>query len=126
MTKKNKSGETEAHREALTRTLLDRRQELVDQVARLEDDLRRLDGNVDPELLEKGQEQAMARVLERLDEHDRIEIAAIERALERIRRGRYGICEACNEPIPLARQEAVPTTALCRPCAEMRETFERP
>jgi RNA polymerase-binding transcription factor DksA len=122
----SRSGETEAGREALTQTLLDRRQELIGQVARLEDDLRWLDGNVEPELLEEGQEQAMARVLERLDEHDRDEIAAIERALERIRRGRYGICEACNEPIPPARQKAVPTTALCRPCAEMREAFERP
>lgn len=111
--------------EEFGRTLLERRRHLLSQVAELEDDLRWLQTNVEPERVEEGQEQALAGVLERLDEHDRAEIDAIERALERIRDGRYGVCEACGVEIPLARLEAVPATALCQPCAEFREEFEK-
>jgi RNA polymerase-binding transcription factor DksA len=110
-----------ARSEAFRRTLIERRSQLLSQVTELESDLDWLQANVEPELLEEGQEQALAGVLESLDEHDRAELTAIDKALERIRQGRYGACESCGEAIPLARQLAVPTTALCRPCAEGRE-----
>ena len=42
----------------------------------------------------------------------------IEEALSRIRRGTYGICEACSRPIARARLNAVPWTHLCRECKE--------
>jgi len=107
--------------EAFRRTLIARRSQLLGQVAELESELRGLQDSVLPELLEEGQEEALAGVLESLDEHDRCEIAAIDAALERIRLGRYGACETCGEAIPFARQLAVPTAALCRPCAERCE-----
>ena len=101
--------------------LLGRRHQLLSQVARGEKDLLALATNVEPELLEEGQEQALAWLIERLDDHERAEIDSIARALERIDRGEYGICEDCRERIPLARLEAVPTTDLCIRCAELRE-----
>ncbi len=42
----------------------------------------------------------------------------IEEALSRLRRGTYGICEACSRPIARARLNAVPWTGLCRECKE--------
>ncbi len=45
---------------------------------------------------------------------------AIEEALGRIKRGTYGICEACRQPTPKARLNAVPWTRLCRECKEQR------
>lgn len=114
-----------ARRAALEPVLLARRQQLVHQVGRLEDDLDWLQRNVESEVLEEGQEQALAGVLERLDEHDRAELVAIERALARLRSGEYAVCEACHVTIPLARQQAVPTATFCRPCAESREALER-
>jgi DnaK suppressor protein len=45
-------------------------------------------------------------------------LRAIEDALTRIRRGTFGICEACRQPISGARLEAVPWTRLCRNCKE--------
>jgi RNA polymerase-binding transcription factor DksA len=105
---------------AARRLLLDRWRQFVAKVARLEHDLDWLASNVEPELLEEGQEQALARLLERLDEHDRDEIGAIDRALERMGRGMYGICTACGSAIPVARLHAIPTAEWCRPCAETR------
>jgi DnaK suppressor protein len=97
-----------------------RRRQLVAQVVRVEDDLRWFESNVEPEQLEEGQEQALSTVLARLDEHDRAEIAAIDRALARIDGGEYGMCRNCHDPIPVPRQRALPATDLCRPCAERR------
>lgn len=110
---------------AVEQGLLDRRRQLLGQVARLEDDLAWLQSNVEPETIEEGQEQALANVLERLDEHDRTEIAAIDQALLRIRHGRYGVCDTCGGAIAPARLQALPTTALCLPCAQAREGIVR-
>jgi RNA polymerase-binding transcription factor DksA len=109
-------------REAAQRALVERRRQLVAQVARVEDDLRWFESNHEPEQLEEGQEQALAGILERLDQHDRDEISAIDRALARIARGEYGICRGCGAEIPAARQRVQPAADLCRPCAERRET----
>jgi len=43
------------------------------------------------------------------------ELCQIERALELMREGRYGICENCEQPIPVARLNAVPFVAVVRP-----------
>jgi DnaK suppressor protein len=45
-------------------------------------------------------------------------LRAIEGALARIKRGIFGICEVCSNPITRARLEAVPWTRHCRDCKE--------
>ena len=47
-------------------------------------------------------------------------LRAIEEALERIRRGTYGICADCGRPISRARLNAVPWTRFCLDCKEHR------
>ncbi len=49
----------------------------------------------------------------------------IERALQRIEDGSYGICQACEGPIPEARLLARPDAALCVDCAEVAERRRR-
>ncbi|TMK43195.1 MAG: TraR/DksA family transcriptional regulator [Actinobacteria bacterium] len=41
-------------------------------------------------------------------------IADIDRALERLAAGTYGVCEACGQPIGEARLEAWPAARFCR------------
>ena len=50
---------------------------------------------------------------------------AIEEALARISRGRFGVCEVCRQPISKARLEAVPWTRVCRDCKEEPGTLAR-
>ncbi len=54
----------------------------------------------------------------RLHQSDARLLRAIEEALARIRRGTFGVCEVCKQPISRARLEAVPWTRLCRECKE--------
>jgi DnaK suppressor protein len=42
--------------------------------------------------------------------------AEIDRALDKIRSGTYGLCEQCGQAIPEARLQALPQAALCVAC----------
>jgi RNA polymerase-binding transcription factor DksA len=66
------------------------------------------------ELLDRAGRDAVARVL--MDD-----MAQIDRALERIASGTYGLCDDCHQAIPPKRLEARPTATLCVPCQGKRE-----
>jgi DnaK suppressor protein len=51
-------------------------------------------------------------------ERERRTLAEIEAALVRIRKGEYGLCASCGEPIPDARLKALPWARVCVRCAE--------
>jgi DnaK suppressor protein len=65
---------------------------------------------------DRGQVAPLEAGLDRLEEHEREELAEILAALARIEQGTYGACEACGEPIPLARLRVVPATPHCVDC----------
>ena len=48
-------------------------------------------------------------------------LAQIERALERLDQGTYGICEECKQPIPEPRLRALPFADLCIACKDREE-----
>jgi DnaK suppressor protein len=63
-------------------------------------------------------------ILDRADRH----LADVDRALERLERGEYGVCEACGEPIGSTRLRARPAARLClrdQELAEEQETAPR-
>jgi DnaK suppressor protein len=43
----------------------------------------------------------------------------IDRALERVARGSYGVCESCGEEISQARLKAIPWARYCVHCQEV-------
>jgi RNA polymerase-binding protein DksA len=53
------------------------------------------------------------------------QLAAINRALEDIDAGRYGICQDCGEAIVKARLRAMPFTTRCVRCQGELEGFRR-
>ena len=57
-----------------------------------------------------------------MSDRDRQKLGAIEEALERIEDGSYGICDSCEEEIPVDRLKAMPFTRLCVQCQSERET----
>jgi len=54
------------------------------------------------------------------------QLKAIDAALSRLERGRYGICEKCKEEIPIERLKAVPFAAYCIDCQKKRNERRRP
>jgi DnaK suppressor protein len=59
-------------------------------------------------------------ILDRADQH----LSDIDRALERLERGEYGLCEACGEPIGSTRLRARPAARLCLRDQELAEQQE--
>jgi RNA polymerase-binding transcription factor DksA len=59
---------------------------------------------------ERGETDALVNEL-------RASLKEVERALERLDEGRYGVCQRCGKPIGEARLEAMPATTLCISCA---------
>lgn len=49
------------------------------------------------------------------------ELKNIERALQKIESGEYGVCELCDADIPIRRLEFNPTVLHCIDCAEKQE-----
>ena len=97
------------------RRLLEKQQELLfpDTEARV---LRA--GGSEGDLADRANAEAEAELKIRLHQSDGHLLRAIDDALARMRKGTYGICETCNQPISKVRLEAVPWTRHCRDCKE--------
>ncbi len=109
----------------LAEQLRERQAELQARLARLDAESLEFDEDNRPrysnhpadeamELLDRAGRDAVARVL--LDD-----IAQVDRALDRLANGSYGLCDDCGQPIPPKRLEARPTATLCVTCQGKRE-----
>ena len=53
------------------------------------------------------------------------ELQQVNRALEELESGRYGICQECEEPIAKARLKAMPFATRCVACQSAQEGLRR-
>ena len=68
-------------------------------------------------------DSAQDEISSQLAEVESRELASIENALQRMRDGQYGLCEACATSIPMARLNALPYATLCIECQREAERF---
>ena len=61
----------------------------------------------------------------RLRDRERVLLKKIDKTIEKIEDGSYGICESCGEEIGTKRLEARPVTDLCIRCKEEQEKIEK-
>jgi len=106
----------------IRKKLIAQRRELFRQVAKTEEDLRWLQSDIESEVEERGQEETMVRLLDRLDGREKAEIEAIDRALFKLGSEQYGRCEGCGKAIPQSRLDVVPAAAMCMACEQAGET----
>jgi RNA polymerase-binding protein DksA len=117
----NRATISRERREQLKQKLLDRQRALFRDVEGVAADLSTIEESQDIEFEGRAQVEAMARLLERIGEHDRRELQEIHAALGRLAEGSYGICERCGDAIAPERLEAVPATRWCVECAADEE-----
>lgn len=105
---------------ALVEELRAQRQRLVRELARWQGAERALSADIREEprdAADRGSdEDEVARIGLFCDGAAR-QLRAVEAALERADRGRFGICERCESRIRASRLRTVPETALCARCA---------
>src|SRR3989338_3159737 len=61
----------------------------------------------------------------RLRYRERVLLKKIDRTLQKIEEGDFGVCEKCGEEISVKRLEARPVTDLCIRCKEEQERVEK-
>jgi RNA polymerase-binding transcription factor DksA len=59
----------------------------------------------------------------RINRLDYLQLESVEKALDRIQSGEYGVCLDCGDPISRARLTAIPWAIRCITC---QERFARP
>ena len=98
------------------RNLLERHQEERERIRLSEGSAER---SPDPTSADGG---SMAFELEKeltLDENTKHLLNQIDHALVLIKKKKYGNCENCQNPIPVARLEALPYSTQCKDCAAL-------
>lgn len=61
-----------------------------------------------------------------LNEHASEELEKVQKALEKMKNGSYGVCEECGKEIPFERLEAIPYTTFCVDDAVQEVPDDRP
>jgi DnaK suppressor protein len=62
-------------------------------------------------------------IASQLAELEARELSQIERALQRMKQGTYGVCEGCQIKIPVARLNALPYSTTCIKCQREMEAY---
>lgn len=73
------------------------------------------------DIVDAALDAAQDEISSQLAEVESRELGSIEKALERIRQGRYGDCEICNKKIAVARLNALPYATMCIECQQASE-----
>ncbi len=75
------------------------------------------------DMVDAALDSAQDEISSQLAEVESRELASIENALERMREGKYGVCEGCGCSIPMARLNALPYATLCINCQREQERY---
>jgi DnaK suppressor protein len=97
------------------------RKEYLDQFRKAEANLDFMAEERESELEEHAQEEQSAHLLTRMDDRTLHAVQEIDAALQRLLKGNYGSCEACEGTIPIARLRTLPATRYCTGCAARYE-----
>ncbi|OED40808.1 dimethylmenaquinone methyltransferase [Endozoicomonas sp. (ex Bugula neritina AB1)] len=107
-----------ANHEKLQSLLLSRRDELNERLGSIKRDATRKNS---ADWSEQAQERENDEVIDALGNEAMIELQKVNRALDRITEGEYGLCQSCGRGIPEGRLEIMPYADMCVGCAEAND-----
>jgi RNA polymerase-binding transcription factor DksA len=96
--------------------LRQRRAQVETTLAHLKNERRGVEANI--ELMDASAYQHRITLLDRLTGWYHEETAAIEKAFDRVKQGRYGLCLKCHKPIEVERLELWLDAEFCFDCQE--------
>lgn len=115
---------TEKELEYFTEKLKSWREELVSEATRTVDGMTEEKTQfADP--TDRATMETDRNFLLRIRDRERKLISKIDRALEKIEEGTFGLCEECGEEIEFKRLDARPVAALCVACKTLQEEEEK-
>ena len=115
-----KKEKLEKYKELLTQRKSDLLDEAKETMTEMTDDEEAFPDPNDRATLESDRNRTL-----RIRDRERKLISKIEKALERVEDGTFGVCEECGEDITDGRLKARPVTTLCIDCKEEQEKKEK-
>ncbi len=103
------------------RYLMDARSRLLRTVAATDEELATLEAHQAGAPSEDVAREEVLAVLPRIGDRERHELDEIYAAYARLDSGAFGVCEACDGPLPFSRLRAMPTARYCVTCQAKRE-----
>jgi len=107
--------------ETVRHKLLQRREVLIRRMQEIAEEQQHANGPLSQDFAEQATEREHEEVLDALGEAGRLELSQINRTLERIDEGEYGLCADCGEAIAEARLNILPNSEYCITCAERHD-----
>jgi DnaK suppressor protein len=98
-----------------------KREDLLKSIARTEEEGRTADDDPTVDLADKAANSYTKEFLFGQTNTDRATLQLVDEALDRIKKGTYGVCENCETELQQKRLEAVPWASLCTACQEKQE-----
>lgn len=105
------SNSTETYR----RMLLDRREQVVSGLGVKFDTVAKMGRVAEEDQAQLSHDEFVSL---RLNSLDYGQLRLVEEALDRVKSGDFGVCLACEQPIPPKRLQALPWARYCVPCQE--------
>jgi DnaK suppressor protein len=102
--------------ETFKRKLLEMRRDLLGQVERKKLYSKEVGEDGIPDSGDVAAYSYSKEVLMGLGENERTKLRLVEEALAKFDEGTYGVCERCEEAIPVKRLELLPFTRYCVQC----------
>jgi DnaK suppressor protein len=110
--------------EQFQRQLESQRRNLLHSVRHFDEDAKALQPDYPQDTLDRCLVDSSKELLLILSNEQRGRLRVIDRALQRIDAGTFGICAACGDEISSKRLEVVPWTEFCVKCHEKQERGE--
>lgn len=101
--------------------LLNRIRDLLRDIGEYQAGIKEIEEVRSADWVDKVADEAPLEVLDSLGELQRLEVAQIEKALERIEEGTYGNCITCGNEISHHRLRAIPYALHCIECQRSKE-----
>ncbi len=98
--------------------LQEQRQTILDALAAQNADYKKIveNGDTTGDVIDVASDVVDGQLLESLGTQDANRLQQINNALDRIKRGKYGLCLKCGKEIPRERLEALPYAFMCVDC----------
>ena len=102
-----------------------KRQEIIRRAQQTLDEDMALDANDLPDEMDLASSEYLQSFTFRLRGREKVFLDKIQKALDKIEDGSFGVCDDCGEKISVKRLEARPETTLCIRCKEDQERVEK-
>ena len=102
-----------------------KRREIIKKAQQTLDQDMSLDANDLPDEMDLASSEYLQSFTFRLRGREKVFLDKIQKAIEKIDSGSFGVCDDCGEKISIKRLEARPETTLCIRCKEDQERDEK-